>query len=313
MGRQMHQQTSETMVDTPGSSVHDITDYLSNFAMEDPASEADQDEDPVIPDNNRKRKGKEVVRDQEADADNVSQHSNHAVWNKERPGENNTSIENTQNLYHFRNTINSHPMSPPSSPNVETDTIRGSYTDQASSAVVEKNSLANHMSTASLAVHNRAGVPPVLGLPEKMTPARLGQKATKNGGLMRSIWQGQGWAMAHEMGRERWIEGWKGVGGCREERMDGEAVSQNEQGEQTGVEDDDEDDDETPEERDKRLDEVMASMGLIELRRMVPGPFHFTCDEDCTDEDNLEAGEGDDTLGGVWSNNGEEDELAKQH
>ncbi|KAF8454481.1 hypothetical protein BGX38DRAFT_1267762 [Terfezia claveryi] len=351
MGRQIHQQTAETMADTPGSGAHDITDYLGNFAMGDPTSEADQDEDPVIRDNNRKRKGKEVVRDQEGDADNVSKKSNHAMWNKERPGENYTSIENTHYLNHFGNTLNSHYMGHPSSPKVETGTIRGSYTHQSSSSVVEKKSLANRMSTASFAVHKSAGRLPVPGLPEKMTPARLGQMATKNGGLMRSIWQGQGWAMAQQMGREGWVKSWKEVGGgkhqeefledrdigpndldleehwtvyewtdedwdARGESMDGEAVTQNKQGEQTGVEDDDEDDDETSDERDKRLEEVMAGMGLIELRRMVPGPFQFTGDEDCTpvaDEDNLEAGDGDDVLGGVWSNNGEEDELAKQH
>lgn len=197
------------------------------------------------------------------------------------------------------------------------------------SVVVERKSPGDRIATTSLVVHQSGGSPPARSLPRNVNPAHVGQEMTKNGGLMRSVWKGQGLAMAGVMGRKSWADEWKRVGerrswedeGGREdggvaiverlgggqggrgrghgeyssgedwgnntwadenlgedESMDDEQHAQNKQWKRNGEEDDDEDDDESADERNTRLDKVIASMGLIELRRMAQAPFDMGCD-----------------------------------
>ena len=205
------------------------------------------------------------------------------------------------------------------------------------SVVVERRSPGDRIATTSLVVHQSDGLPPARSLPRNVNPAHVGQEMTKNGGLMRSVWKGQGLAMAGVMGRKSWADEWKRVGerrswedeggredggvaiverlggsqggggrglgeyssgerGCvrmedwgnntwadenwgEDESMDDEQHAQNKQWKQNSEEDDeDEDEDESADERNTRLDKVMASMGLIELRRMTQAPFDMGCD-----------------------------------
>jgi len=100
-GEQQHHGQTSIIADSSEPGVFGNT-ILSNYSMEDPTSEPDEeDDDPVTRANNRKRKGKDVVRDQVADADNVSlrpadprlcpgyqekKPSNRSMWKKERRG-----------------------------------------------------------------------------------------------------------------------------------------------------------------------------------------------------------------------------------
>ncbi|KAF8419219.1 hypothetical protein EV426DRAFT_702110 [Tirmania nivea] len=351
--KQQSQRHAGTVAGSVSPTVYGMTNILGMTMMEDPASEANEDEDSVIWGSNRNCKGKEVAQDKETDAGNVPPRSadprlwpeyqeikpsNHSLWrNDERPRKSYTHkfIKNILYLNHLSNAITSHPTGHPSLAKIETDTMYRLYGDHRVSVVVDKKSLADRLSSASLVVHKAAGESPALALPRKVSRARVGQFMAKNGGLMRSIWRGQGWAMAEIMGRQRWMEGWKeaaglysmddgedgeedggvsitepqasGEGsqarGIREHAGDEERsvetehwsdytwndeawVDMDESGDdegdtpgyQSGEEYDEEDDDETVEERYKRLNEVMARMGLIELRRMTPGPFDATCD-----------------------------------
>jgi len=209
--------------------------------------------------------------------------------------------------------------------------MNGLNLDHKVSVVVEKRSPGDRISTTKVIIHNDGGEPPALGLPRKVSPAHVGQEMAKNAGLMRAVWKGQGRAVAGSMGKQKWIEAWKGVArnysddgeddgedggvdiqgqGDSEEGGQSEIVHGNDRGgnlevdtehwsdhawtneewggedetmddndyaqdwlEHSDGEDDGDDGDETADERDQRLDEVMARMGLIEIRRMTPDPF----------------------------------------